>query len=102
MIRSTEQKTMKKAAVITCVFVDIGGVLLTKGWDHHVRKRAVTHFKLSCDEMENRHRLNFATYEEGKLSQEEYLDRVVFHQKRRSLGRSFGASCSRNRNPIRR
>ena len=29
MIRSTEEKTMKKATAITCVFLDIGGVLLT-------------------------------------------------------------------------
>jgi hypothetical protein len=29
---------MKKATAITCVFLDIGGVLLTDGWDHHARK----------------------------------------------------------------
>jgi putative hydrolase of the HAD superfamily len=32
--------------------------------------------------MEDRHRLNFATYEEGKLTLEEYLARVVFYEKR--------------------
>jgi putative hydrolase of the HAD superfamily len=32
--------------------------------------------------MEERHRLNFETHEEGKLSFGEYLDRVVFYQKR--------------------
>jgi putative hydrolase of the HAD superfamily len=32
--------------------------------------------------MEDRHHLTFDTYEEGKLTMEEYLDRVVFHQKR--------------------
>ena len=82
MIRSTEEKTMKKATAITCVFLDIGGVLLTDGWDHHARKRAAKNFKLDLAEMEDRHRLNFATYEEGKLTLEEYLDRVVFYQKR--------------------
>ena len=25
---------------ITTLFLDIGGVLLTDGWDHHARKRA--------------------------------------------------------------
>ncbi len=72
----------KRAIPITTLFVDIGGVLLTNGWDHHARKRAVTHFKLTWAEMEDRNRLNFAIYEEGKLTLEEYLDRVVFHQKR--------------------
>jgi len=72
----------KRAIPITTLFVDIGGVLLTNGWDHHARKRAATHFKLAWAEMEDRHRLNFATYEEGKLTLEEYLDRVVFYKKR--------------------
>jgi putative hydrolase of the HAD superfamily len=82
MLRSTEEKTMKKATKITCVFLDIGGVLLTDGWDHHARKRAATNFKLELAEMEDRHHLTFETYEEGKLTLEEYLDLVVFYRKR--------------------
>jgi putative hydrolase of the HAD superfamily len=62
--------------------VDIGGVLLTDGWDHDARKRAATNFKLELAEMEDRHHLTFDTYEEGKLTLEQYLDRVVFYQKR--------------------
>ncbi len=42
MIRSTEEATMKNTTAISCVFLDIGGVLLTDGWDHHARKRAAT------------------------------------------------------------
>jgi len=64
------------------VFLDIGGVLLTDGWDHHARKRAATNFNLEWAEMEDRHQLNFNTYEEGKLTLEEYLSRVVFYQER--------------------
>jgi putative hydrolase of the HAD superfamily len=82
MIRSTEEKTMKKATAITCVFLDIGGVLLTNGWDHHARKRAAKNFKLKWADMEERHQLNVDIYEEGKLTLEEYLGRVVFYQKR--------------------
>jgi putative hydrolase of the HAD superfamily len=67
---------------ITTLFLDIGGVLLTDGWDHRARKRAATHFKLELVEMENRHHLTFDTYEEGKLTLEEYLGRVVFCEKR--------------------
>jgi putative hydrolase of the HAD superfamily len=73
---------MKRPIKITALFLDIGGVLLTDGWDHHARKRAATNFKLEWAEMEGLHHLVFETYEEGKLSLEEYLDRVVFHQKR--------------------
>ena len=73
---------MKKATAITCVFLDIGGVLLTNGWDHHARKRAATNFKLEWAEMEERHRLTFETHEEGKLTFEECLGWVVFYQKK--------------------
>ena len=73
---------MKKATGITCLFVDVGGVLLTNGWDHHARGRAATHFKLDLAEMEDRHHLTFDTYEVGKLTLEEYLSRTVFYQDR--------------------
>ena len=73
---------MIRATAITCVFLDIGGVLLTDGWDHHARKRAATHFELEWAEMEGRHHLNFETYEDGKVTLEDYLGRVVFYQER--------------------
>jgi putative hydrolase of the HAD superfamily len=76
-------------APVRCLFLDIGGVLLTDGWDHHARKRAATHFKLGWTEMEERHSLNFETYEEGKLTLKEYLDRVVFYEKRPFLRSQF-------------
>ena len=40
MIQSTEEERVKKATTIPCVFLDIGGVLLPNGWDHHARRRA--------------------------------------------------------------
>jgi putative hydrolase of the HAD superfamily len=73
---------MKRAIPITTLFLDIGGVLLTDGWNHHARKRAAKNFRLEWTEMEDRHQLNFDIYEEGKLTLEEYLGRVVFYQKR--------------------
>jgi putative hydrolase of the HAD superfamily len=73
---------MKPATGITCLFVDIGGVLLTDGWTHEGRKRAAANFKLDLAEMEDRHHLTFDTYEEGKLTLDEYLGRVVFSQER--------------------
>jgi putative hydrolase of the HAD superfamily len=73
---------MGKATAITCAFLDVGGVLLTNGWDQDARTRAAARFKLDLAEMEERHHLNFETVEEGKLTLEEYLGRVVFHRKR--------------------
>jgi len=73
---------MKRQSPITTLFVDVGEVLLTNGWDHLARKRAARHFDLDWASMEERHRLVFETHEEGKLTFEEYLHWVVFYEKR--------------------
>ena len=72
---------MKKPK-ITTLFLDIGGVLLTNGWDHGSRVAAAEKFGLPIEEMNRRHAQTFGTYEEGKISLEEYLDRAVFFKER--------------------
>jgi putative hydrolase of the HAD superfamily len=69
-------------ARIRALFLDIGGVLLTNGWDRGARKRAAETFHLDPEEMGERHHLTFDTYESGKLSLDEYLERVVFYENR--------------------
>jgi putative hydrolase of the HAD superfamily len=73
---------MRSAIPITTLFLDIGDVLLTDGWDHQARKRAATNFKLAFAEIEERHHMTFETFEDGKLTLDEYLGLVVFYQKR--------------------
>jgi putative hydrolase of the HAD superfamily len=73
---------MKRVTPITTLFVDVGGVLLTNGWDHHARRRAARRFHLNYAEMEDRHVLNFAAHEEGRGTFQEYLNRMVFYKKR--------------------
>jgi putative hydrolase of the HAD superfamily len=73
---------MTHESEIRALFLDIGGVLLTNGWDHNMRARAADKFGLDHEEMNERHHLTFDTYEEGKLSLDEYLNRVVFYEKR--------------------
>jgi putative hydrolase of the HAD superfamily len=67
---------------ITTIFTDVGGVLLTNGWGRSNRKKAVEIFNLDPIETEERHHLTFDTYEVGKLSLDEYLERVVFYEER--------------------
>jgi putative hydrolase of the HAD superfamily len=69
-------------AKISTLFLDIGGVLLTNGWDRAARQRAADKFKLDYEDLNERHHLTFATYEAGKLSLDEYLDRVIFYEPR--------------------
>jgi putative hydrolase of the HAD superfamily len=77
---------------ITTLFLDIGGVLLTNGWDRAARRRAAEAFVLDYREMDERHHLTFDTYEEGKLGLDDYLNRVVFYTDRsftREVFKSF-------------
>jgi putative hydrolase of the HAD superfamily len=76
---------------ITTLFLDIGGVLLTNGWDRYARQRAAETFDLDHQEMDERHHLTFDTYEEGKLSLDQYLDRVVFFKERDFSRQDFKA-----------
>jgi putative hydrolase of the HAD superfamily len=78
----SDQNHQRTEQPITTLFLDIGGVLLTNGWGHQSRKLAADTFGLDWAELEERHHLTFDTYEVGKLTMKEYLDRVVFHEPR--------------------
>ncbi|MEJ2696512.1 MAG: HAD-IA family hydrolase [Candidatus Sulfobium sp.] len=67
---------------VRALFLDIGGVMLENGWGHEKRKRAADHFGFDIDELNERHHLTFDTYEEGKLTLDTYLDRVIFYEER--------------------
>jgi putative hydrolase of the HAD superfamily len=67
---------------ITALFLDLGGVLLTNGWDRNSRELAAQTFGLDRKEMDERHHLTFDTYEAGKITLEQYLNRVVFYVER--------------------
>lgn len=60
------------------LFFDVGGVLLTNGWDRHSRQAAVERFGLDADEYADRHEAVVNDLETGRLGLDEYLDRTVF------------------------
>ncbi|MEP7165789.1 MAG: HAD-IA family hydrolase [Ferruginibacter sp.] len=67
---------------IKTIFLDIGAVLITNGWDRYARQRAIKKFGLDPDELSDRHHIFFETYEAGKLTLKEYLDHVIFYEAR--------------------
>jgi putative hydrolase of the HAD superfamily len=69
-------------AAITALFFDLGGVLLTNGWDRNTRRQAAARFHVDWDTLEERHELVVADFETGRISLDEYLDRTVFHDTR--------------------
>lgn len=71
------------------LFLDVGGVLLTNGWDKHAREDAAKKFDIDLDEMNERHSLAFGVYEIGHLTLNEYLNYVVFYQSRKFTPNDF-------------
>ena len=67
---------------IKTLFLDIGGVLLTDGWGHESRYKAIEKFGLDKAEVEERHQISFDTYEVDKITFDDYLDEVIFYKKR--------------------
>ena len=67
---------------ITTLFWDIGGVVLTNGWDRHARRDAATHFGFDWDEFQDRHDLAFPAFDAGNTSLDEYLNRTLFYRHR--------------------
>lgn len=67
---------------ITTLFWDIGGVILTNGWDRESRKEAAATFHLDGEEFEDRHDLSFPAFDSGLITLNEYLDRTLFYRTR--------------------
>ncbi len=67
---------------ITTLFWDIGGVILTNGWDRESRKEAAATFHLDWEEFQDRHDLSFPAFDSGQITLNEYLDRTLFYRPR--------------------
>ena len=69
-------------STIHAIFWDVGGVLLTNAWDRSERMAALEHFRLDEEEFHSRHEMVVSSFERGKISLDEYLDRTVFYRNR--------------------
>ena len=67
---------------IRAVFWDVGGVLLTNAWDRVQRTAALEHFHLEEEEFHARHEMVVSSFERGKITLDEYIDRTVFYRTR--------------------
>jgi len=76
---------------ITSLFWDIGGVILTNGWDHNSRMEAVQTFGLDWEEFRERHDLSFPAFDAGQITLNQYLDRTLFYRPRSFSREEFTA-----------
>jgi putative hydrolase of the HAD superfamily len=64
------------------ILFDVGGVLLTNGWDHRERAAAAAEFHLDAAPFEARHLCVVDAWERGAIALNAYLDAAVFNEPR--------------------
>jgi putative hydrolase of the HAD superfamily len=69
-------------AKIRTILWDVGGVLLTNGWDHSERADLFREFQVDRDEFEVRHNAVNDAWEKGEINLDEYLDHTLFYEPR--------------------
>ena len=77
------------ATPIRALFLDIGGVLLSNGWDHGMRRHAAEHFGLDYDSFALRHEAAVPPLELDRITLDQYLDWVVFNEPRNFSAEEF-------------
>jgi putative hydrolase of the HAD superfamily len=80
---------------IRAIYWDVGGVLLTNGWDHEQRARVLAQFGIDRDEYEARHPDANDRWERGEISDEEFLKETVFFKERSFTPADFIAALRR-------
>lgn len=76
---------------ITSLFWDVGGVILTNGWDHNSRMEATQTFGLDWEGFRERHDLSFPAFDAGQITLNQYLDRTLFYRPRSFTREEFTA-----------
>jgi putative hydrolase of the HAD superfamily len=69
-------------ADVTALFWDVGGVILSNGWDRAARAEAAKKFGLDWEDFQDRHELASPAFETGQITLDTYLQRTVFYRKR--------------------
>ncbi|RZJ76496.1 MAG: HAD family phosphatase, partial [Flavobacterium sp.] len=67
---------------IKVLFLDIGGVLLSDGWNHRARLEAIKKYDLEEVQFKKDHAVAFPLFENGKLTLDQYLECTVFNKER--------------------
>jgi putative hydrolase of the HAD superfamily len=69
-------------AELNTILFDVGGVLLTNGWDHEERAAVLAHFSVDRAAYEERHAPANDAWERGLITADEFLQETVFFEPR--------------------
>jgi putative hydrolase of the HAD superfamily len=82
------------------ILFDVGGVLLTNGWDHRERASVIEHFHLDREAFEARHPDPNDDWERGAITADQYLDATVFYEPRSFSHEEFLAAICNQSVPL--
>jgi len=88
LLKKSEESGMGE---VTAVFWDVGGVILSNGWDRAARAEAAKKFGLDWEDFQDRHELASPAFETGQITLDTYLQRTVFYRKRAFTREEFVA-----------
>jgi putative hydrolase of the HAD superfamily len=69
-------------APFDAILFDVGGVMLTNGWDHVERAAVLKHFSLDRTAFEARHEKPYDALERDTIDMYAYLETTIFHEPR--------------------
>ncbi|MBB6016510.1 HAD family hydrolase [Deinococcus radiopugnans] len=84
---------------IKAVFWDIGGVLLTNGWDREQRADVLERFGLDVTEFNERHKLAAPELELGRMTLADYMAQTLFYTSRDFTPDEFRAAMEAESQP---
>ena len=80
------------------ILFDVGGVLLTNGWDHRERAEVLEQFHLDRAAFEDRHAQPNDAWERDVITAKDYLDATVFYEPREFSHDEFlAAICAQSK-----
>jgi putative hydrolase of the HAD superfamily len=82
------------------ILFDVGGVLLTNGWDHRERAAVAAQFGLDLAAFEARHAEANDQWERDAIAVDAYLDATVFYEPRSFSREDFFAAICAQSKPI--
>jgi putative hydrolase of the HAD superfamily len=82
------------------ILFDVGGVLLTNGWDHRERAAVIEQFHLDLAAFEARHLAPNDAWERDTITVKEYLAATVFYEPRNFSSDDFLAAICEQSKPL--
>jgi putative hydrolase of the HAD superfamily len=100
MRRRLNESGLTRMLPFDVILFDVGGVLLTNGWDHRERAAVIGQFHLDLAAFEARHVAANDAWERDEIALDAYLDATVFYEPRDFSREDFFAAMCAQSQPL--